>query len=360
LDVYYCYNPTPQQQGNAGFGVDFEWDIPLLEGYSSTFLTQKLTIRKVIAAGSYDAVVINGWSYHQAICAIFACWASGTPVMIRSDSHLNTPRHHVKRLMKYLPYRAFISRMDACLSVGQWSTDYYLHYGAKPERVFQVPHVIDQNRFDREIEKYSPAREELRRAWRLGKNTIVFLFVGKFISKKRPKDFIRAVHLAACRDSRIQGLMVGDGPLREECESLTQRLAAPIHFAGFLNQSEIISAYVASDALILPSDGGETWGLVVNEAMYCRLPCLVSSKVGCGPDLVSPDTGGIFPLGDVEHLASHVAGLAEDTRELTAMGCRARQLIQQRYSPANAVEGLLEAVDALSRIGPSHAGLPTR
>ena len=38
-------------------------------------------------------------------------------------------------------------------------------------------------------------------------------------------------------------------------------------FAGFLNQSEIPRAYVAADCIVLPSDYGETWGLVVNEAM---------------------------------------------------------------------------------------------
>ena len=99
----------------------------------------------------------------------------------------------------------------------------------------------------------------------------------------------------------VQGLMVGDGPLRGVCEDFVRVNRAPIRFAGFLNQSQIVEAYVAADVLVLPSDGGETWGLVVNEAMACKRPCIVSDHVGCGPDLVAVgETGVIFPLGDVD------------------------------------------------------------
>jgi hypothetical protein len=37
LEVLYCFRPTPMQQG-AGFGVPFEWDIDLLDGYEYRFL----------------------------------------------------------------------------------------------------------------------------------------------------------------------------------------------------------------------------------------------------------------------------------------------------------------------------------
>ena len=78
----------------------------------------------------------------------------------------------------------------------------------------------------------------------------------------------------------------------------------PVSFAGFLNQGEIPAAYAACDALVLPSDYGETWGLVVNEAMACGVPAVVSDAVGCGPDLVEEgQTGMIFPLGDIPALA---------------------------------------------------------
>jgi glycosyltransferase involved in cell wall biosynthesis len=70
---------------------------------------------------------------------------------------------------------------------------------------------------------------------------------------------------------------------------------------GFLNQTEIAKAYVAADCLILPSDAAETWGLVVNEAMACGLPCIVSEACGCADDLVKPlFTDLCYPVGNID------------------------------------------------------------
>jgi glycosyltransferase involved in cell wall biosynthesis len=251
--------------------------------------------------------------------------------------------------LKWPLYRWFIPKFDACLAVGKWSKDYYLHYGASPDRIFFVPHVIDDERFARAAELNSPHRSELRQRWQLRNEATVFLFIGKFIQKKRPLDFIEAVSRVARRGGDVMGLMVGDGPLRRECEEIVMRSDAPVKFAGFLNQSEIISAYVAADALVLPSDGGETWGLVVNEAMSCGLPCFVSDQVGCGPDMIAPsETGAIFSVGDTEALANLLISYAGDRTMLSRMSGPARQMAK-RNSVSVAVEGVIEALAAVRR-----------
>jgi glycosyltransferase involved in cell wall biosynthesis len=138
--------------------------------------------------------------------------------------------------------------------------------------------------------------------------------------------------------------MVGDGPLRSACEELTKIERFPIIFAGFLNQSEIPRAYVAADALILPSDSGETWGLVVNEAMACGLPCFVSDRVGCGPDLIVQDiTGAVFPMGQTSKLAKLITTYAAEPSRLSAMGQRAKEKVQGSSVDA-AVNSLVQAI----------------
>ena len=67
-------------------------------------------------------------------------------------------------------------------------------------------------------------------------------------------------------------LIVGDGQLRAECEALIEGQKLKVTMTGFINQSEIIDAYYAADSLVLASDHGETWGLVVNEGMACGKP----------------------------------------------------------------------------------------
>ncbi len=358
LEVLFCHKATPREQAAAGFGVEFDWDVSLVEGYAHSFLRNVARqpglnrfagldtpeIANIIKEKSFDAVIINGWHYKSAWQAMRACWQTKTPVLARSDSHLHTDRGLIKRSMKRPLYRWFIPKLDACLPVGRWSRDYFLHYGARNERVFVVPHTVDDKRFANEALLWISKRDELRARWGLNSNATVFIFAGKFIHKKRPMDFVRALAQASRQGAKLSGLMVGDGPLRSECEVLAGAEAVPITFAGFLNQSEIAQAYVASDALVLPSDGGETWGLVVNEAMWCGRPCFVSDRVGCAPDLIVPgETGESFTTGDVHALASLMTRYAERPEQLRTMGDNAKRSIA-RCSVQAAVDGVLLAM----------------
>jgi glycosyltransferase involved in cell wall biosynthesis len=361
IRVFFCHHPTPRQQGEAGFGLSFDWDTPVLEGYPHIFLknvakvahTSRFCgldtpeISNILLSGDYDAALVNGWNYKSAWQAIRSCWRTKIPVMVRSDSHLHSPRSAIKKAVKYPLYRAFIPRFDACLAVGTWAKEYYENYGARPERIFMVPHAIDEEFFEQQRLQWAPQRTELRRRWGLDENAAVFLFAGKFIEKKRPLDFVRAIELAAKWGAQIWGLMVGDGPLRELCESRVAAGKTPLRFTGFLNQSQIVCAYVAADALVLPSNGDETWGLVVNEAMMCHRPAFVSDVVGAGADLVERGTtGDIFHLGDVAGLAELMTRYAANRSKLCSMGDCARARLT-RFSLVKAVEGVIEALRAV-------------
>jgi glycosyltransferase involved in cell wall biosynthesis len=70
--------------------------------------------------------------------------------------------------------------------------------------------------------------------------------------------------------------------------------------------------YSAADLLVLASEF-EPWGMVVNEAMCCGLPVVVSDKVGAAADLVADGINGfVYPVGDVPALADRVLRLVED------------------------------------------------
>jgi glycosyltransferase involved in cell wall biosynthesis len=105
------------------------------------------------------------------------------------------------------------------------------------------------------------------------------------------------------------------------------------------------SLYAAADLLVLPSDHQETWGLVVNEAMACGIPAVVSDAVGCGPDLIEAGhTGAVFPLGDI----TAFAGAIRSTLALESSSVR-RHLSGKMadYSPAAAARGIIGGAVAL-------------
>ena len=174
-------------------------------------------------------------------------------------------------------------------------------------------------------------------------------FVGKLEPKKRILDLVAAIAAAANRPRHFHLLIVGSGPLMEEAKTLALRSPVPMTFAGFLNQTELPQAYAAANCLVLPSDYGETWGLVVNEAMACGLPAVVSDRVGCAADLVeSGVTGEIFPFGNVDALAGVLQSLAVSPERLREMGTRARARVAD-YSAEKAVAGTLDAISHVTK-----------
>jgi len=356
IEVLFGHYASGNEQAEAGFGVEFDWDVPLLEGYAHRFLTNVAAqpsvntfggvdtpgVTQVLRHGHYDAVLVLGWHTRAYWQAIQACWREGRAVMARSDSHLHDARPLLTRLAKELPYRYFINRLDACLPVGIWSRDYFRHYGARPERTFLVPHSAAVPSAARQP---SDLRLAGRQAWDLPSDALVCLLAGKLIPRKCPLDFVRAIARAS-RTAAVVGLVAGDGPLREETARLAQELKAPICFAGFLNQGEMCRAYAAADVLVLPSSQ-ETWGLVANEAMAWGLPCVVSDLVGCGPDLVEDGvTGFTVPLHDIEALATRLAFLSDDPGARGRMSQNAKSRIS-RFTPQTATEGVVQAMAAV-------------
>jgi glycosyltransferase involved in cell wall biosynthesis len=131
-----------------------------------------------------------------------------------------------------------------------------------------------------------------------------------------------------------------------------------VHFAGFKNQSELPACYSAADALVLPSDGGETWGLVVNEALACGVPAIVSDQVGCADDLIrTGETGFVFPCGDVAQLSDRMSAIvdllgADESRLRNAARVRV-----QAYTADAAAVAVLQALDVT--VGPSEVACRT-
>jgi glycosyltransferase involved in cell wall biosynthesis len=250
-------------------------------------------------------------------------------------------------------YPLFMRRFDLCLPYGLLSAEYFRLYGAK--RIVISPHFVDNDFFLSGAGDLAPDRDELRNKWRIPENAFCFLFCGKFQQKKHPLDILKALKQVLtlnCSDGDTAGihpaqiylLMVGDGGLRLECEQFARMNHLPVTFAGFLNQREIIKGYVAGDCLLLASDSGETWGLVVNEAMACDLPAIVSDACGCLPDLiVEGETGYSFPCGDIEALADRMRRMVTDKEARIRMSEGARRHIS-KFSVERAADTLIEAI----------------
>lgn len=368
IEVFYAHQQDAKGQGEAGFGVEFDWDVPLLEGYTYRWLTnvaRRASLRSfkgcdtpevynLIRTERFDAFLVFGWNRKSAIQTIRACWRSNVPVLMRGDSQLMTKRSWAKSVVKYLPYRWFLPRLAAHLYVGKRNKAYLQHYGVPEDRLFFVPHFVDNAFFAESAQKARTEGKPLEIRAELGipLDAFVFLFVGKMTSKKRPDDLVQACLkvFSSPEALNVHALFVGDGPLRASLELLARSHGKRIHFAGFCNQTQLPSFYKACNALVLPSDGRETWGLVVNEAAACGIPAVVSDATGCALDMINEgQTGYTYPVGNVDALASRMLALKEVCEGKPSM---IRQALAEKvayYSIERATEGLESALEAVTR-----------
>jgi glycosyltransferase involved in cell wall biosynthesis len=330
FEVLYAHNQTAKGQADAGFGVEFEWDIPLLEGYPHRFLRNvskrpglewfggcdSPEIGRILKLEGFTHLLCIGWHKKVFWQAIWAAKRLGIRTLSRGDSQLGMQGFGPKMLIKVLSHRVLVRAFDAHLYVGRRNFEYLRHYGVPENRLFFSPHFVDNEWWAANAERSrkgygisdvgyrNPSISNIQDS-RSKKRDTVFLFAGKFIPKKRVSDLLEA----AARVPAARVVLVGDGPLRAKLEERADRpdLKARVEFVGFKNQGELPEYLIRANCLVLPSDGTETWGLIVNEAMACGTPAIVSAACGCCPDLIEEGkTGYSYPVGDVDALADRM------------------------------------------------------
>jgi len=126
--------------------------------------------------------------------------------------------------------------------------------------------------------------------------------------------------------------VVGADPLAVRL--LLTRLRLPdegIDILGFLSQEDLTTELLAAKALIAPSLGGESFGMVLTRSFACATPVVASDITGYR-DVMTPETAVAVPPGDPIALADAVAALLADEPRRLALGTAARELACAHYA----------------------------
>jgi glycosyltransferase involved in cell wall biosynthesis len=360
IKVFFSFLPNQEDQG-VGFGTAFRWDIPLLDGYDWAVLEHFTLPRFVPAyarrwsrgiAQSLNAFnpqvsLILGWHEFSLIQALLASRRLNLPVIMRGESNDLRARPTYVQFLQ----RTLFAQCDGFLAIGAANAGFYRDAGVPQKKIYMAPYFVENERFYNDAQQLRGSRSDLRSAWGIPEGGVCFAFVGKLEPKKRVFDFIEAIRLASINCKRVHGLIVGDGAEMAEARHRVEVNRLPISFTGFLNQSEIARAYVAADAIVLPSNYGETWGLVINEGMATGLPALVSDRVGCANDLViEGETGSIFSFGNVWHLSEKLIEWASNDALRQSLGQRALSTVTEQFSISRATAQTVEAVRQINRL----------
>lgn len=338
------------------FGVDIQWDVPLLDGYGWTQLRNRSpwpdadhpfrfvhpSVGRVLRRERYDALIVHGYAHATEWLAFAGAWGSRTPVLLRGESTLLGRRPSWVAMAKRTALGLLLHRIGGALAIGTLNRQFYRAYGVPEDRIFWVPYAVDNARFEAEARRWAPRRTALRAELGISADLPLVLYAGKLIPRKRPLDLLKALALAGT--SRAAAVFMGEGEERPRLEAAAARLGLPrVFITGFVNQTEIGRYYAAADVLVLPSSH-EPWGLVLNEGMCFALPLIASDAVGAAPDLVREgENGFVYPTGNVPALAEALTRVLADPARRERMGQRSREIVA-RFSYDADVEGILTAL----------------
>jgi 1,2-diacylglycerol 3-alpha-glucosyltransferase len=284
----------------------------------------------VLKAASPHVILCGGYNYIASWQALFWARSHNTPFLLWSESNVQDLRrgHAIVEILK----DQFFRKSSGFVVPGQSAREYVRVHKIKDNRIFTAPNAVDNELFANAAKAARQNATALRTQLGLPKRYI--LFVGRLVPEKGVFELLSAYAKLDERTREQIGLVfAGDGVAREQLETQSASISpGMVRFAGFVQRDPLATYYALADMLVLPTYS-DPWGLVVNEAMACGLPVVVSRVAGCAADLVKENWNGmLIAPKDVSSLAAAIGRIAEDPELHAAMGKNSAQLISS-YSP---------------------------
>jgi len=264
-------------------------------------------VRALLDEAAFDVV-----HYHEPLVPSLPI----TVLRFHSGANVGTFHAMARRNLGYYYGRPFLKRyfkrLHAHIAVSVPARDFIARYFEGEYRI--VPNGIDCSRFN-------PGHAPLQELRTPGKSTI--LFVGRLESRKGLPTLVEAYGQLRRTRSDVRLVVVGDGPMRWGYESQVAAMSIPdVEFAGRVSDELLPRYYASADIFCAPANGGESFGIVLLEAMASGVPVMASSIPGFS-SVVSHDVDGVLvPPRHPKEWARALSGLLDDDSRRRAMSER--------------------------------------
>ena len=274
--------------------------------------------------------IVQTWMYHADFLGGLAAWLSGHRAVIwgirttdvSAGGTLATSV--VRKFCAILSYK--IPTLIVCAADASRKAHIALGYDAS--KMVTVPNGFDFSR----LRASASDRNVLRLQCGVEADEVVIGYLGRFHLAKDQENFVKAAGLVAQRHTKVKFLMVG-----RDLDASNVRLNQWVHDTGaahrfvFLGERNDVARCLHAMDIFCLSSRTEGFPNVVAEAMYAKLPCVVTD-VGDAAILVG-DTGLVVPKEDARALAAGLmTTLEKTTGERLALGTRAHARVTAEYS----------------------------
>lgn len=294
---------------------------------------------RVFRDRNVSVVFVPSYWPASSLAVLLAAKSVGARVVMMNDSHARTAG---ARGILAAVKRRLVRQFDAALVAGSPQRDYFSAMGLPAEKIVLGYDAVDNVYF---AERAARARADSPAVGaKHGLPPRYFLNVGRMVWKKNLETLVDGY--AEVKRRLGAGcprlVLVGSGKLER---SLQDRCAvkalsvwragaddgrpgdADVFFYGFRQIDQLPEFYALAECFVLPSRE-EEWGLVVNEAMACGLPVIVSKVAGCAPDLVKHGENGYqFDPMNAEELAGYLEKIVRDPEGARRMGEASQRII---------------------------------
>jgi glycosyltransferase involved in cell wall biosynthesis len=221
-------------------------------------------------------------------------------------------------------YATLFREAAAIVAVSRHMRSRLIDLGAPPDKVMFNPYGID-------VDRFSGARPE--------RNPPVFLAVGRLVEKKAPQVTIRAFARVRAEHPSSRLLMVGGGPLTDQCADLVADLGIvdSVTLAGPRPHHEVAELMTQARCFVQhsvrPASGDmEGTPLAVLEAMASGLPVVATRHGGIVDVVVDGQTGLLVDEGDEDGMAAMMSMMANEPQTAAELGEVGKRLVAREYS----------------------------
>ncbi len=222
-------------------------------------------------------------------------------------------------------------RLDRILAVSEEARACVLRHFPGPVDI--LPNGVNLDRF----------RPGLRRLERFDDGTPNILFVGRHDPRKGLPELMQACRALAQDGARFRLIIVGDGTLRRRIEGMAHGpLAGRVHFEGRVSNEKLPRYYASADIFCSPARGGESFGIVLLEAMASGIPIVATDLPGYRTVLTPGMEGLMTPPRDAASLRVGLETLLQSPRLRAEMGARGIETARRYAWPK--IAGRLEEI----------------
>ena len=291
--------------------------------------TLPFRLARVLRRQKIDILHSHNWV--TLIEGVIAGKLAGVPVIVHGEhGKLRTKRRQI------VAQRWAWQKVDQVLSVSAALADRMADEITFPrERVLPIANGVDTVRFSPPTQADPIAA---RRELGLPEATVLVGMVARFVPFKDHAGVIRALAAVHSSVPNLHLALAGDGPLRDELESLSEQLGIGdrVHFLGALPRVDPFLK--AIDFLVSNSSHNEGMSNAVLEAMAMGVP-VVATRVAASPELLAGgDCGRLIPRRNSHALATALREYADDPNLRRKFSRKGRDRIERHYSIGSMVE----------------------